>query len=325
MVRAFAPHAAAFANALLRRASRDGLAALPSDEPERTAVELSHPPWLVEMWRSELGADDARALMEANNRASATVVRALVPRDEAIAALRARGLDAVRARFAPDAIVATAPAGVPGIAIAQGEASQLVALLVGAHGGDGVLDACAAPGGKSAYLSALVGTKGRVLAVDKGARAQARIESTCRAAGCRNVESVESAIEDARDLGELDAVLADAPCSGLGTLREHPEIRWRRTPADVAQLAARQATILRAAAEHVRPGGVLVYSTCTIARTENDDVVDAFLAERADFREDAAGAHPAAVALLDERGRLRTWPHRHDMAGFFAARMRRVA
>jgi 16S rRNA (cytosine967-C5)-methyltransferase len=324
-VRAFAPHAAGFTNALLRRATREGLAPLPPAEPERTAVELSHPEWLVDMWRRELGDDEARALMDANNRPSPTVLRALVPRQSAIAVLQERGCEAAPARFAPDAIVCTAPSGAPGIAIPQGEASQLVALFVGVENGQSVLDTCAAPGGKTAYLSSLVGESGRVLAVDRAPRARTRIERTCHAAGCGNVDVVESAIEDVRDRGEFDAVLADAPCSGLGTLREHPEIRWRRGPADVEQLAERQAAILRAAARHVRRGGVLVYATCTLTRAENDDVVDAFLAAHTEFHEDAGRVHPAVAGFLDARGRLRTWPHRHDMAGFFAARMRRVA
>ena len=324
LVRSFAPHAAGFTNALLRRAAREGLAELPPGEPEHTAVAVSHPAWLVEMWRRELGEEEARALMEADNRSSPTVLRALLPRTQAIASLRAHGLDAVEARFAPDAIVCAAPSGLSGVAIPQGEASQLVALFAGARAGQSVLDACAAPGGKTAYLSSLVNGSGRVLAVDSGRNARGRIEATCRAAGCRNVDVRESSIETARDAGEFDVVFADAPCSGLGTLREHPEIRWRRSLDDIHELAARQGAILGAAAEHVRPGGVLVYATCTISRAENDAVADAFLETHGDFREDGDDTHPAVRGFLDGRGRLRTWPHRHDMGGFFAARMQRI-
>jgi 16S rRNA (cytosine967-C5)-methyltransferase len=323
LVRENAPYAAGFVNAVLRRATRDGLAAPPAKEPQRSAVLLSHPAWLVETWRRELGADEADALMDANNRPMPTVLRALIERGEAMAALRARGIEASAARYAPDAIACSWAAPVPGIAIAQGEASQLVALLPGVRAGDRVLDACAAPGGKTAYLAAQVGPTGRITAVDRAPSARRRIEATCRTAGVANVEIVEGTIENLGALGEFDAVLADAPCSGLGTLREHPEIRWRRSPGDVADLAARQRSILRAAAQHVRRGGVLVYATCTLTRAENDAVVDDFLAEHSTFAEDADGAAGAVAPFLDARARLRTFPHRDDMGGFFAARMRR--
>jgi 16S rRNA (cytosine967-C5)-methyltransferase len=189
--------------------------------------------------------------------------------------------------------------------------------------GDRVLDACAAPGGKAAYLAALVGDGGCVVAVDPAASARDRIEAACRTAGSSNVDVIVGAIEQVGGIGKFDAVLVDAPCSGLGTLREHPEIRWRRSLADVAELAARQAAILRAAAAHLWPGGVLVYSTCTISAAENDDIVDSFLGEHPEFTHDATGAHPAVAPFLDAHARFRTFPHRHDLAGFFAARLRR--
>jgi 16S rRNA (cytosine967-C5)-methyltransferase len=145
----------------------------------------------------------------------------------------------------------------------------------------------------------------------------------CRTAGVTNVEVIEGAIEGLADLGEFDVVLVDAPCSGLGTLREHPEIRWRRTRGDIADLADRQRKILAAGARHVRPGGALVYATCTLSRAENEDVVDRFLEGSREFCADAAGAPAAVEPFLDAHARLRTLPHRHDMGGFFAARVRR--
>lgn len=318
-------HAAGFVNAVLRQAGRQGLAALPAEPDRRTAIELSHPEWLVKLWTAELGASEAVALMRADNEALRTTLRALVDREEALRRIREHGIEATPARFAPQAIRAAAAVTMPGVVVPQGEASQLVALLVGATSGERILDACAAPGGKTAYLAQIVGPSGSVTAVDAGRGAGRRIEallSICEV----QAHVVEDRIENLPVETLYDAVLVDAPCSGLGTLREHPEIRWRRSSADLADFARRQATILRAAADHVRPGGRLVYATCTLTRVENDDVVDAFLAERLDFvSSDAGEVHSALQPLVDDRCRLRTFPHRHDTAGFFAARMRRSA
>lgn len=319
-------HTAGFVNAILRRAGRQGLVA-PSTplESERTAIELSHPEWLVKLWSAELGALEALALMRADNEALRTTLRALGDRDEVLRCVRERGVEAEPARFAPQGIRASAAVTVPGVVVPQGEASQLVALLVGASPGERILDACAAPGGKTAYLAQAVGPAGSVTAVDAGRGAGHRIGALLDLCGVR-ARIVEDRIENVPLEGLYDAVLVDAPCSGLGTLREHPEIRWRRAPGDLADFARRQSAILRSAALHVRPGGRLVYATCTLTRAENDDIVDNFLAERCDFAaSNCTDVHPALRALVDERCRLRTFPHRHDMAGFFAARMVRDA
>jgi len=319
-------HTTGFVNAVLREAGRRGLVPPPSaDENERIAIELSHPVWLVRMWREELGVGEAEALMRANNEALRTTLRALVDRDEAIRHLRAIGIEAEPGRFAPQSIRASAAVTLPGIVVPQGEASQLVALLLGACPGERVLDACAAPGGKTAYLAQAVGAQGSVTAVDAGRGAGRRIQALLELCEVR-ARIIEERIENLVAEEPYDAVLVDAPCSGLGTLREHPEIRWRRTPADLADFARRQSIILRSAARHVRPGGRLVYSTCTLARAENDDVVDAFLAASPAFTANVTGEiHPTILPFLDDRLRMRTFPHRHDMAGFFAARMVRRA
>jgi 16S rRNA (cytosine967-C5)-methyltransferase len=326
MVPAALRHAAGFVNAVLRQAGRQGLVEPSSqDEDERTAIELSHPPWLVKLWSEELGRNEAIALMRADNEALRTTLRALGDRDEALRRVREHGIEAELGRFAPQAIRASAAITLPGVVVPQGEASQLVALLVAAQAGERILDACAAPGGKTAYLAHAVGTAGSVTAVDASRGAGRRIEALLEACNVR-ARIIEDRVENVALAEPYDAVLVDAPCSGLGTLREHPEIRWRRTPADLAGFAEKQTRILRSAASHVRRGGRLVYATCTIARAENDDVVDKFLAQCPDFAAgDPVDAHPALRLLLDERCRMRTFPHHHDMAGFFAARLIRSA
>ncbi len=346
---------AGFVNAVLRRTTReglraaDGIAALqrgrtddeaPGEQGDdidltrdwaqlspdrRRAVAFSHPLWLVRLWTSELGESPANAFMQANNEAAPNVLRVLVPRAEAIDRLRDMGLRVREAAHAPDAVLASGPERIPGLALPQGEASQLVVRLLNPGRGEAVLDACAAPGGKTAYIAALVGENGRVVAVDNGRGARRRIETTLRLAGFTNGNLPEIRVLDEdflrsedRDLGApLDAALVDAPCSGLGTLRQHPEIRWRRTARDLAELATRQARLLERAAGAVRPGGRLVYSTCTVVRAENEDIVDGFLAAHPDYEAD-----PSAPGA-DAAGRLHTFPHEGGMDGFFAAALRR--
>jgi 16S rRNA (cytosine967-C5)-methyltransferase len=349
LARRHAPKAGGFINAVLRRAAREGLAEPPAAPPAaRLAVETSHPLWLVEMWLHELGETEACALLQADNEAQPTACRCLGAPEDVLLELARRGIEARAGSWAPEAIVVERAVDLRGLAVPQSEASQLVVLLAEPTGGLRVLDACAAPGGKTAYLASLVGDTGQVVACDPAPGSGRRIRATLTAAAAGdNVRIFEGAV------GELpaelvadgfDLVLVDAPCSGLGTLRSHPEIRWRRSPEDLADLAQRQAAILAEAARHVRPGARLVYSTCTIARRENDDVVDAFLATHPDFvedgppvaradDEDGMDAHtvgdpqrpPTRIAdVLDARGRLRTLPHRHGTDGFFAVRMRRL-
>lgn len=336
LARRHAPGAAGFINALLRRASREGLRPLSdAEEPDRLSIEYSHPPWLVELWIDELGIDDTIALMDANNRPAPTVLRALGDREFTIDRLRDLGYGAHEARYAPAAVVVESGGNAGATqagAVSQGEASQLAVLFSGVQAGDRVLDACAAPGGKTAYLAQLAGPDGVVTAVDPAGGARRRIEDTLRRCGDvprADVEIIEAAIENLEASAEYDLVLVDAPCSGLGTLRQHPEIRWRRYPEDLADLAARQARILDCAAAWVRPGGHIVYSTCTIARTENDDIVDAFLTRDSGFKEaPGAGnlirAGVPADELVGSDGRLRIFPDHHDADGFFAVRLQRA-
>ena len=326
-------------NALLRRFLREGQPlALPpeADRARYLAVATSHPQWLVERWLAELGADEAMALLASDNQPAPTTLRVLssrVPRTTVLAGLADVQVAARPTRYAADGIVlesAADPIALPGWRegwfTVQGETSQLVAAMLGVAPGARVLDACAAPGGKALIAAGAAGATGLVVAVDQHRAGLTRLGEEAARLGLRVVR----VRADARRLplaesARFDAVLVDAPCSGLGTLRQHPEIRWRRQPADVAALAALQARVLAAAAAHVRPGGALLYATCTIARDENDAVVDDFLAAHADFApDDPRPLLPvAAHELIDARGVLRTFPHRHGLDGFFAVRMTR--
>ncbi|MFM7144638.1 MAG: RsmB/NOP family class I SAM-dependent RNA methyltransferase, partial [Alphaproteobacteria bacterium] len=216
----------------------------------------------------------------------------------------------------------------------QGEASQLVADLVGASAGERIADLCAAPGGKSGALAEaleIAGPGGLVVAADRTRAGMRRVAALARGgpdgSGGRRIAAIlADVLAPPFPDGAFAGVLLDAPCSGLGTLRAHPEIRWRRTSDDVARLAAVQRAMIARAARLVRPGGRLVYATCTLLRAENEDVVESLLAARPDFvRDDARTWLPAeAHDLVGPDGALRTSPDRGGLDGFFAARLLRV-
>ena len=326
-------------NAVLRRFLREGqdLALPPESERDAyLALATSHPRWLVERWRAELGDEEAAALLASDNQPAPTTLRVLtsrVPRATVMAALADVQVASRPTAYAADGLVletAADPLALPGWRdgwfTVQGETSQLVTAMLGVAAGERVLDLCAAPGGKSLAVAGQAGPSGLVLALDPYQPGLVRLGAEAGRLGLR----VARVRADATQLplvagARFDAVLVDAPCSGLGTLRQHPEIRWRRQPADIAELAKLQSRLLAAAADHVRPGGALVYATCTITRAENDDVVDAFLSTHSDFVVDDPrpflpdAAHP----LIDNREAFRTFPHRNQLDGFFALRMKR--
>ena len=331
--------AAGLVNAVLRRAAaagRDGLA-LPdaaADPLGRLAIEWSHPRWLVERWARDFDHDDLVRLMASDNVRGPVAVRTnrlRTSREALLADLAARGADACAGDWAPDAIVvrrgaarlrATA-AWRAGHFAFQGEASQLVAPLLAPAPGMRILDACAAPGGKTTHAAALVGD-GEVVALDVRPAGAARIAREARRLGAGSVRAIAGDARRPPLRGAFDAVLVDAPCSGLGTLRRHPEVRWRRQPADVARLAVLQREILDGVAPLVRPGGTLVYAVCTLMREENGDVIRDFLTGWPRFHlDDLSGAVAGRVRdALTPEGFLRTLPHRDDLDGFFIARLR---
>ncbi len=332
--RAAGAGAARLVNAVLRNLVRRGERPLPdpATDPDRhLAVRWSHPEWLVALWRRELGDARTAALLAANDEPAPTVVRVdprLATPEEAARRLAELGVTARPTAYARFGLVIDGPLAALAQERAlrlQGEASQLVVELVAAQEGERVLDLCAAPGGKTGALAQHVGS-GRVVAADRSRRGALRIAELPDAREGRVLPLVADA-ERPPLHATFDAVLVDAPCSGLGTLRAHPEIRWRRRPEDLPRLAKRQRAILAAAAPLVRPGGRLVYATCTIAAAENEDVVRDFLQRHGDFvRADARPfLSPAAAELVDERSALRTSPDVGGLDGFYAVRLERAA
>jgi 16S rRNA (cytosine967-C5)-methyltransferase len=334
-----ADRAAGLVNAVLRRVA-EAREHVPWPDAEKDPIghlahALSLPTWLAERWVEQFGVAEAIALAAASNEVPPRAVRANRRRTTAEAlleALRPTHSGARRARFAPDGVVldqrghpGSDPLFLSGQYTVQDEASQLVVELLDPQPGERVLDACAAPGAKTTAIAERVGDAGTVVALDRHPRRLGLVRRDARRLGLAGIETHErDASRPLADLGPFDRVLVDAPCSGLGTLRRNPDARWRIQPRDVERLAELQGAILRQAASVLRPGGTLVYSTCTVLPEENQRVVESFLRSSSGFRSAAREAVPAALApLLDDASRLRTLPHRHEMDGFFAARIER--
>ncbi len=333
------PAATGFVNAILRRAVRER-AHLPLPDPEldpthHLAVAYSHPDWLVARWQARFGMQATRALLAADNEAAPTTLRARPgDRDELIARLRAAGVECAPGAVAPDAVRLDAvdphalPGWLAGDFSVQSEASQLIAYLLAPRAGMRVLDACAAPGGKATHIAELMDDRGLVVALDHRRRSAAVVADNARRLRLRSVAALvldARAASAALARASFDRVLVDAPCSGLGTLRAHPEIRWRRQPADLARLAERQRAILEGVTPLVRAGGVIVYATCTLTEEENEGVVRAWLDAHPELAQETASAHlpVAAHGLVDGGGALVTLPHRDGLDGFYAVRVRR--
>jgi 16S rRNA (cytosine967-C5)-methyltransferase len=211
----------------------------------------------------------------------------------------------------------------------QDEGSQLLALALGARRGEMVVDFCAGAGGKTLALGVAMRNTGRLYAFDVSGHRLAALKPRLARSGLSNVHPAQIAHERddriKRLAGKIDRVLVDAPCSGLGTLRRNPDLKWRQSPTAVAELQAKQTAILGSAARLVKPGGRLVYATCSLMQAENEAVAAAFGADHESSfvplaaAEALAEAHVAQAATLDEGGFMRLWPHRHQTDGFFAA------
>ncbi len=308
------PSASGFVNAVLRSTLRERhhlpFPTRPDDSQDLEAViqylglTQSHPDWLVGRWLERYGLEAAERWVRFNNVAPLLTIRAnrlRMTREALQSALASQGVESEPTKYAPNGLTITS--GNPirhstdGSFFVQDEASQLVPLILAARPGEAVLDLCASPGGKTTAIAADMEDIGRLIATDVRGRRIGLLHETVRASGARSVRIVQVAASGPLPFEPVfDRVLVDAPCSGLGTVRRDPDIRWRRTEADLSRLAGDQVALLTRAAEVVRPGGRLVYATCSSEPEENDDVVRAFLANHPTFE------------LVDLRARVAAQP-----------------
>ncbi|GAB4389690.1 MAG: 16S rRNA (cytosine(967)-C(5))-methyltransferase RsmB [Thermodesulfovibrionales bacterium] len=335
----------ALANAVLRAALRDRPrieAAM--DKMRRDALDpgvdgavrasyiatlTSHPLWLIKRWIKRFGFEEAHELAAANNRVPALALRVntlRATREEVLQRLREMGMGAEAARVSPQGIRLTEPrafrelSALRGLVTVQDEAAQIVTLMLAPLRGERVLDACAAPGGKTTHMAELMADEGEIVAVEEDGRRIPALRENVSALGLSSVRIINA---DVSELGwsgpPFDRILLDAPCSSLGVIRRNPDVKYRHRAGDLARFGQRQLGLLRKASAMLRPGGRLLYSVCSTEPEEGEQVVGAFLKSSADFfiiKDIPLG--PPGGELVSE-GLLRTYPHRHGMDGFFGA------
>jgi 16S rRNA (cytosine967-C5)-methyltransferase len=322
--------ASKLANAVLRRLDRERDALVvptPNDLTDALSLQFSHPRWIVDRWLARWGEAETRALLTANNGEAPLVARPYhIVREQLEAMLETAGVDTAEAPLVPDSIVMVSGVGAltelgafkQGLFHLQDPASTLVTRYACVPTGASVADLCAAPGGKALELAR---TAGVVFASDSSRNRLGRVTENVRRLEVTNiVPFVADATAPA--VQNMDVVLVDVPCTGTGTFRRHPDARWRLKASDFAVMPAIQRGILKAAAGAVRPGGLLVYSTCSLELEENDEQIDRFLAEHPGWKLEPPPDGVVPSTVLDA-GRLRVLPQRHGTDGAFAARLRR--
>ncbi|MEO6408552.1 MAG: RsmB/NOP family class I SAM-dependent RNA methyltransferase [Burkholderiaceae bacterium] len=330
----------AFLRAALDDAEPAWLARVAAIDRTSLPEKLRHnlPDWLAERLHQELG-DEFWPLVESLNRPAPLDLRVnafKAKRDDVQAALKVEGVESEATPFSPLGLrIQGKPAlhklatFLSGDVEVQDEGSQLLALLLDAKRGEMVVDFCAGAGGKTLALGAAMRNTGRLYAFDTSGHRLAALKPRLTRSGLSNVYPAQIAHERddriKRLAGKIDRVLVDAPCSGLGTLRRNPDLKWRQSPQSIDEMRLKQAAILASAARLVKPGGRLVYATCSLLQAENEDIAGAFEAEAADRFDRLSAADALARAHVEQAPRLvrgddlRLWPHRHATDGFFAA------
>ena len=340
---------AGFVNALLRsiarRKDQEDFPPFQDHPVDHIAQALSHPRWLVERWVTEFGPEMAKKLCAANNQKPPFMVRTntlRISREDLGEQFSALGISSIPTQFSPEGLILPkspllGEEGLfqKGLFFVQDEASQIIPHLLDPQPGERVLDACAAPGGKTTHLAQLMKDRGEIFALDLQASRIRLIRENCLRLGISMVRATQT--DASRPLPFppdylFDRILVDAPCTGLGILHRNPEAKWRRKPEDFFRFQKVQGKLLANVSSRLKIGGILVYSTCTMTREENDWIVSSFLKSHPDFElENLRSLSPTSYhSLIDPRGYLRTYPEMitrnedYRMDGFFAARMRKV-
>ena len=328
-----------FVNAVLRSLLREPAPPWPSDPAAAIAVRCSVPEWLSRRWIDRLGYEKAEEACEQTSSIPPVTLRAHQlrnSREELLARFHRAGISARPTSVSPLGIivegagpVSLLPGFPEGAFYVEDEAAQLVPPLLDPHPDLIVVDACAAPGGKSLHLADIMQNRGILYSIDRSKERLERLRENCHRLGASMVTPIRADIRMvetwADETGSPDGILVDAPCSGLGVLRRHPEAKWKKDTSSLDRHHRHQLEIIRAVAPRLRPGGVLVYSTCSTEPEENESVIDQFLKAHAEFRRESVAPWlpPAGQAYLTERGDLSTMGNRIGMDGFYAARLRR--
>ena len=326
-------------NGILRRYLRlatenDEPLQLPPSAVKRLGILYSFPDWIIQTWLEDWGERETEKLAAWFNQ-TPTIDLRVNPLAASVAevqsALRETGIIVSKLPNLPQALRLTGSIGsikkLPGFQegwwTIQDSSAQLVTHLLHPQPGEIIIDACAAPGGKTTHIAELMGDKGEIWACD---RADKRLRKVQQNAQRLQLKSIRIQPGDSRSIPEFkykaDRVLVDAPCSGLGTLHRHPDIRWRQNPAKIQELVILQKELLHQAATWVRPGGILVYATCTLNRSENEDIIQNFLANNTHWEIQVPEENSLVKPFVNDRGWIKVLPSRHHMDGFFMVKLK---
>ncbi len=334
-------HIVRFVNGVLRTISRKIKIlkqAIPEGSPEeRLAMRHSYPVWLIQRWLTEWGDEETEAFCTASNEIAPTSIRVNTLKttlEEMACSLRDLGFKVRSGNLTPEALhlrairtdLSSLPQYQRGEFQVQDEASQLISHLVQPQPGERILDGCAGLGAKSTHLAQLMENQGKITAVDNQGWKLTRLMENAKRLQISCIEPLEMDVRELAGMQDLfDRILLDSPCTGLGVLRRNPDIKWKVRPKDFYRLHLLQKQMLGQVAALLKPGGVLVYATCTVSTEENETTLKSFLSAHPQFYLESARPYlpPGCGSTVNRVGAIQTWPHQHGVDAFFAARIRR--
>jgi 16S rRNA (cytosine967-C5)-methyltransferase len=328
------PQTSGFVNAILRNVIRNRQKIQNKPVKQTTAVDIaaatSHPVWLIERWIRQYGLEEAAALALSNNQIPPLCLRVntlKTDRLKAGALLKQHGILFRNTRYSPDGIEVLShrafevfPDELKPVFQPQDEASQLIACLVSPSSGERVLDACAAPGGKTTHMAQLMNNQGQIVALDWSEKRMQSLIANAQRLGIHIIKPLIANLEHRPLLGQFDKILLDAPCTGIGVIRRNPDIKWKRQETDFAEFSQKQLILLDSVTEYLKPGGILVYSVCSTDNEEGEEVIHSFLKKHSNMVKTPL---PVKFDFVNAM-MLKTFPHQHNTDGFFAVRLRKT-
>jgi 16S rRNA (cytosine967-C5)-methyltransferase len=338
-------HVVSFVNGVLRTIARKSIVLKEADPQgsaeHRLAMLYSYPVWLVQRWLTHLGNEETESLCQAGNQIAPTTVRVNTLKTTVAAmagSFKDLGFFVESGKFVAEALhlrsIRTDLASLDQYKLGefqvQDEASQIIAHLLQPQPGERILDACAGLGAKSTHLAQIMENQGEIIALDNQGWKLTRLVENAQRLEVTCIEPVEMDVLEVVDSGDeffFDRILLDAPCTGLGVIRRNPDIKWKVKPRDFRRLHLVQKKMLERLAPLLKPGGVLLYATCTLSKEENQETVQGFLADHPNYQPESARPYlpPGSEVLVEQSGAMHSWPHRHGTDGFFAARLRRMS